>query len=171
MIRLRWTGCTLAATVLTLGLGQPLQAQEGVGHAVVRNLAETRLEPTPGFPPCVRGAVQSGDPATGPSVLVGEMDGGCTVPWHWHTATEHLMMVSGEALIEMRDGTARPLRAGGFGLMPARHVHQFRCTTRCTLFVYSDQRLDIHYVDAEGNPISLEEALMPLERPTREREL
>jgi quercetin dioxygenase-like cupin family protein len=158
------------AAVLTLVGSPPAEAQQAGAHAAVRNPEDVQLAATPGFPACVRGAPQSGDPATGPSVLVGEMERDCTIPWHWHSANEHLMMISGEALIEMRDGTSHPLRAGGFALMPAGHIHQFRCTTACRLFVYSDRALDIRYVDAAGNEISLEQALRAAGQADRERE-
>jgi quercetin dioxygenase-like cupin family protein len=150
-------------TVVAVSLMQCMpylaQAQQAAGHPAVRNLEDLQLVTATGFPACVRGAVQSGDPEGGPFLMVGELETGCTIPWHWHTPNEHLMMVSGEALIEMRNGESLTLRAGGFALMPSRHVHQFRCISTCTLYVYSDAPLDIRYVDAQGREISPEVAL------------
>ena len=34
---------------------------------------------------------------------------------------------------EAKDAKPATLRAGGFAIMPSRHVHQFRCTTQCVL--------------------------------------
>ena len=50
------------------------------------------------------------------------------------------------------------LRTGGFSMLPAHHVHEFHATTACTLYIYSDAPFDIHYVNAEGNEISFDDA-------------
>lgn len=136
-----------------------LATEEGASHPVARNVAEMKFSPTPGFPTCASGSVESGDPATGPSVLLGKLAAGCVVPWHWHTPNETLMIVSGTAEAQPKGGKTVTLRAGGFALMPSRHVHQFRCTTACTLFVHSDAALDTHYVDPSGKELSPDEAL------------
>jgi hypothetical protein len=43
--------------------------------------------------------------------------------------------------------------------MPSKHVHQFRCTTQCLLYIFSDAAFDIHYIDGDGKEISPDEAL------------
>jgi quercetin dioxygenase-like cupin family protein len=122
-------------------------------------MAEVKFAPVPGLPTCAPGFVQSGDPTKGPSVILANVAAGCAIPWHWHTPNEHLMIVSGVVRLEGKDGKPLTLRAGGFAMMPAHHVHQFRCTTACALFVYSDAGFDIHYVDAKGKDLSPVEAL------------
>src|SRR5262249_38313394 len=144
----------ILAVELIICLPQLARGQQPVDQPAGRNMAEVKFEAVPGMPTCAPGAVQSGDPSKGPSILIGKLAGGCSIPGHWHTPNEHLMIVSGVAHVEMKDGKPLTLRAGGFALMPARHVHQFRCTTACTLFVYSDAAYDIHYVDAQGKEIS-----------------
>ena len=69
------------------------------------------------------------------------------------------MIVSGVARVEEKDGKPVTLRQGGFALLSSRHVHQFRCTTACVLYVYSDVAFDIHYVDGQGKEISPDAAL------------
>jgi quercetin dioxygenase-like cupin family protein len=96
-----------------------------------------------------------------------KMEAGCTIPWHWHTPSEHLMMVQGVAHIEMKDAKPFTMEAGGFALMPSRHVHQFHCERPCTLYIYSDVAFDIHYVNSSGNEISPEEALKPMKKSTQ----
>lgn len=152
-----WCG-VLAASFTMLGA----HAARGQGAAVqpaVRNLTEMTVVPVPGLPTCTPGSVQSGDPTKGASVILAKVAAGCSIPWHWHTATEHLILVSGVVRLEAKDGKPATLRAGGFATMPSRHVHQFRCTTRCVLYVYSDAAFDIHYVDGQGQDISPEAAL------------
>jgi len=126
---------------------------------VARKLSENKLGPLPGMPACISMAVESGDPAKGPSVIVFKGTAGCMIPWHWHTPTEHVMIVSGTAKVEMKGGSATTLGAGGYAMMPSKHVHQFTCTAACTAFVASDGAFDIHYQDAAGKEITPDVAL------------
>lgn len=144
---------------LTLCAAGPARGQSVSAPMAVHNLADITLAPFPGMPSCATGSVQSGDPTKGPSIILSKLTAGCVFPWHWHTPNEHLMMVAGTATVEMKDGAARKLLAGGFAMMPSRHVHRFTCAEACTLYVYSDAVFDMHYVDAQGTEIPPESAL------------
>jgi quercetin dioxygenase-like cupin family protein len=126
---------------------------------VLRKLSENKLSPMAGLPSCITMAVESGDPSKGSSVIVFKGTSGCSISWHWHTPTEHVMIVSGAAKVEMRGGSSAILGPGGYAMMPGKHVHQFTCTSACTAFVSSDAAFDIHYVDAEGKEIPPDTAL------------
>jgi quercetin dioxygenase-like cupin family protein len=126
------------------------------------NMTEMKFVTFPGMPTCATGSVQNGDPTKGPSIIISKVSTGCTFPWHWHTPGEHLMMVSGAARIQMKDGKPVTLRAGGFALMPSHHVHQFTCSQTCVLYIYSDAAFDMHYVDTKEQEISPDAALKPL---------
>ena len=127
---------------------------------VVRKMSENKFAPLPGLPACATLAVESGDPSKGPSVILLRGPAGCTIPWHWHTPTEQVMIVSGSGRVEMKDtGQNSVLGPGGYAMMPSKHVHQFTCTSACVAFVSSDAAFDIHYVDAKGGEISPEAAL------------
>jgi quercetin dioxygenase-like cupin family protein len=127
-------------------------------HGAVQNTPDMTFASFRGMPTCVVGAVVDGDPAKGPSVVAVRAAAGCAIPWHWHTANERLMMVAGTAHVQMKDGKSMALTPGGFSLMPSKHVHRFSCDTRCMLYVHSDTPFDLHYVDAQGNEISPEQA-------------
>ena len=134
-----------------------------IGHAqemgVMRTMAENKFEPLPTLPSCVSVAVQSGDPSKGASVILFKATAGCTIPWHWHTPTEQVMIVSGSAKVEMKDtGKTAMLGPGGFAMMPSKHVHQFTCTSACSAFVSSNGTFDIHYVDSKGTEITADAA-------------
>jgi quercetin dioxygenase-like cupin family protein len=139
------------------------QAQPPASEPGARNMSGLKFVPTAGLPTCVQIAIESGDPAQGAFVALAKAKTGCAVPWHWHTGSEQLMIVEGTARVQMKD-TGKPvaLRAGGFAMMPARHVHEFRCTQACTFFLYSDQKFDIHYVDPQGKELRPEDALKPV---------
>jgi quercetin dioxygenase-like cupin family protein len=127
---------------------------------VMRKLSENKFAPLPPLPPCTTVSVESGDPAKGASVIIFKATAGCVIPWHWHTPNEHVMMVSGSAKLEMKDGGhSTVLGAGGYALLPSKHVHQFTCTAACTAFVYSDAAFDMHYVDAKGTEITPDAAI------------
>ena len=145
----------LAIAIVALSFAANVAAED---MGVARNLSENEFRSAPGLPACMKSAVQSGNPAQGPSVIQFKAKGGCLIPWHWHTPTEQVMLVSGTAKVEMRGGPAKTLRAGGYARMPGKHVHQFRCTSACVGFVASDAAFDIHFVDAEGKEITLEAA-------------
>jgi len=127
---------------------------------VMRKMSENKFAPLPGLPECATLAVQSGDPSKGPSVILLKGPAGCMIPWHWHTPTEQVMVVSGSAKVQMKDtGNAAVLGPGSYAMMPSKHVHQFTCASACSAFVASDAAFDIHYVDAKGSEISPAEAL------------
>ena len=129
------------------------------GHALAKNVADAKFAAFPGLPSCTPGSVQSGDPAKGPAIILAKADTGCTVPWHWHSANEHLMIVKGAVRLDMRGGKPVTIREGGYAMLPAKHVHQFVCTKSCLFYVHSEAALDIHYVDKQGKEIPAEQAL------------
>jgi gentisate 1,2-dioxygenase len=100
---------------------------------------------------------------------------GCVVPWHWHTPTEQLMVVSGRGKGEMKDGSPVMLRPGDYLSLPGKGVHQFTCIAACTFFLSSDAAFDIHYVDVSGKEIPPDQALkskakakMPMKKETKD---
>jgi hypothetical protein len=58
-------------------------------------MASSKFVNLPMLPSCMTLSAQHGDPMKGPAVLLLKFKSGCVVPWHWHTANENLMMVSG----------------------------------------------------------------------------
>ena len=137
-----------------------LVAAQADDMGVLRKLSENKLSPMAGLPSCITMAVESGDPSKGPSVIVFKGTAGCSIPWHWHTPAEHVMIVTGSAKVEMKDtGKTAVLGPGGYAMMPSKHVHQFTCTSACSAFVSSDAAFDIHYVDSGGAEISPDAAL------------
>ena len=111
------------------------------------------------FPPCITMAPANGDPASGAFVVMLKGTAGCDIPSHWHSANESLMFQSGKAKLEMKDMPSPTVTAGDYVYLPAKHVHALTCETACKLFVSSDGKFDIHYVDTDGNEIPVEQAL------------
>ena len=133
-----------------------------------RNVTEMKLTAIPNLPTCALGSVEDGDPTKGPAVIFSKVPAGCTIPWHWHTPTERVMIVSGVARVEMKDGKPLILREGGFALLPSHHVHQFSCEQSCQMYIYSDAAFDIHYVNSQGNEISPADAIKAVKEKVTE---
>ncbi len=156
---MRFATCCLAILLTALVLGQLASAQE-MGKSVYLAAATSKFVNFPSVPECTMGAVQRGDPSKGDATLLLKAKAGCKIPWHWHTADESLMMVSGRARVEMKDGSPAVLRAGDFLDLASKHVHQFTCLAPCLLFdVSTGAPFDVHYVDASGNEIPPEQVL------------
>jgi quercetin dioxygenase-like cupin family protein len=122
--------------------------------------AKSKFVNMPVLPQCLTVAVQRGDPGKGPSVLLLKFKAGCVVPWHWHTAAEGLMLVSGTGRAEMKGGGAPiTMRAGDYAFLPGKSVHQFAAMTNVVMFDSPEAAFDIHYVDGSGNEIPPDKAL------------
>src|SRR6266545_7503632 len=77
-------------------------AQESPEKAIINKAGSIKYMTVPNAPPCITIAVERGDPATGPSLMLNKFAPGCIAPWHWHTPNEQLMIVSGALRIEMK---------------------------------------------------------------------
>ena len=156
----------LAISMSFLAVNCPAQTPEPMVYAAA---ATSKFVTMPTVPACMTIAVQSGDPTKGGSTLLLKVKPGCVIPWHWHTANEHLMVVSGSGKAEMKDGKPLSLKPGDFLLLPARGTHQFTASTNMEMFDVSDAAFDIHYVDASGKEIPVEKALTHGAKDTKSR--
>jgi quercetin dioxygenase-like cupin family protein len=102
-----------------------------------------------------------GDPAKGASSFLTRMTADCLVPWHWHHATEEVLLIKGKAVAQMKDGQPVTLEAGAYTQLPANHVHRFRCASKtpCYMYVVADAPFDINYVAADGAALTPADAL------------
>ena len=164
---MRFKGCCLLLTFFAVGLG--LQNASAQDKMVYAGKATSKFANFPGLPKCLMGSVQSGDPSTGASVILGKATTGCVIPWHWHSASEQLMIVSGAAKVGMKDGKPIMVHSGDYLSLPEKNVHEFTCVAACTLFIVPSGVFDIHYVDKDGKDISPDEALKPhIKAPMKE---
>ena len=147
--------CTLSCVVLFFA------ALSGYAQDTPLFVAATgsKFSTPPGVPVCASIAAVKGDSSKEAAVLSIKAASGCVVPWHWHTPNEQLMMVSGRAKVEMKDGAPLNMHAGDYLFLPSKHAHQFTCLSACTLFEQTEGVFDIHYVDKDGNEIPPDQAL------------
>src|SRR5262245_36266962 len=123
----------------------------------------------PNMPTCATAAILRGNPRWGPAWVILRLASGCQVPWHWHTANETLLVVSGAGSVVARDGPPLQFEPGAFAYLPSRHQHRASCSRTCLLFNTADSAFDIHYVGANGEEVSLAEALQLAAQPARPR--
>src|SRR5690242_15998918 len=112
----------------------------------------------PDMPKCASAAILRGNPRSGPAWVLLKLASGCRVPWHWHTANEELVVISGRGNIATKGGPTLQFAPGAYASLPNHHAHRATCTRTCLLFNTADAAFDIHYVDAKGKEISLDEA-------------
>lgn len=156
-MRVRIFGCLF---VVLCCLPLSLTAQ-GSGEMTFAAAKSSKFVNLPGLPACMKVAVQRGDPSKGSAALLLKFAPGCTVPWHWHTAGEQLLLVSGTGTAAMKDGKPAGMNPGDYAYLPAKSVHQFKAATAVLMLDIPDAAFDIHYVDKGGNEISPDEALKP----------
>ncbi len=138
------------------------QSQDQMPYAP---MASSKFMNLPMLPSCMTLSAQHGDPMKGAAILLIKFKSGCVVPWHWHTADENLLMVSGKGKAEMKSGGAHPMAMGDYIFLAGKQVHQFTCISSCVLFDVIGGAFDIHYVDSEGKEIPVEQALKPMAKP------
>jgi quercetin dioxygenase-like cupin family protein len=150
----------LLAVVLFAGCSS-LNAQSVPEKPVVNHAATASFAPVSNIPECAMASLERGDPATGSSTFLLRMTAGCEVPWHWHTADETLLMVSGSLSIHMKDNRPAAARHSDYIFLPAKHAHSAKClgADSCEFFLVSGGAFDIHYVDKTGKEIAMTEAV------------
>jgi quercetin dioxygenase-like cupin family protein len=115
----------LLLTILVAGPAlRPVHAEDKMTHA---GSSTSKFVNFPGLPACMKGSVQNGDPSKGGSVILAKAATGCTIPWHWHTANEQLMVVAGNAKVSMKEGSPATVHAGDYLSLPGKNAHQFQC--------------------------------------------
>jgi quercetin dioxygenase-like cupin family protein len=149
----------MLAVSLALCLPHFAHGEGAADAAAARNMAEMQFGSIPGLPTCFSGAVESGDPSKGAAFILAKLATGCTVPWHWHTAGENVLVVSGTGQMSMKGSKPKTLHSGGFAQLPSHHIHQFHCVKKCTLLIAASGAFDIHYVDAKETEIPADEAM------------
>ena len=149
-----------AANMLVFGLPR-LSAQETGDKAIVNSAATAKFGAVPNAPKCFTVAVEKGDPSKEASVILAKFAPGCVAPWHWHTPSETVMVVSGSLEVQMKGDKTFMAHHGDFVDMAPRHVHRATCqgAAACLVFISSNAAFDIHWVDADGKEIPIEAAL------------
>jgi len=138
------TNRTLAACLAVVISGAALAEEAATG--AIKPLSSVKFSPDNDVK-CLLSALETGDPTAGPSTFILKAPFGCVVPWHFHTAEEHLIIISGTVLAEMSDHQPTRLGPGGFAMMGGHMPHQFTCQGKsaCLMIVAFDRAYDIYW--------------------------
>jgi len=76
--------------------------------------ATAKFSAIPNAPECFTVSVERGDPTKGPSVILAKFAPGCVAPFHWHSPSETVMIVSGSLQTRMHGEAAFLAHRGDF---------------------------------------------------------
>jgi quercetin dioxygenase-like cupin family protein len=121
---------------------------------------------TPITPPCNTIVGTRGDPAKEASTFLVKMTSGCVVSWHWHHATEEVVMLKGTSVAQMKGSKPVTLKRASYSQLPAKHVHRFRCSSKeaCYIFIVGDAPFDVNYVNEDGKAMTAAESMALIEK-------
>ncbi len=92
--------CTLIVLVVLAAVGGSVPAHaEDTGPMVTLDPRKLEFTPIPDMPACASAAILSGNPRFGPAWVLLKLASGCQVPWHWHSANETLVVISGRGAL------------------------------------------------------------------------
>ncbi|MDP2321312.1 MAG: cupin domain-containing protein [Acidobacteriota bacterium] len=148
-------GALLGSLLLPSGLaGSFANAQAPAQEqAVTRTASDAQLTwgPCPPFLPKGCGiAVLHGDPAKDNVDVFLRVPAKSTLPLHWHTSAERMVLVAGELHVTYEGQKTTVLRPGTYAYGPPKRPHTASCAsaTPCVLFIAFESPLDA--VPVEG---------------------
>jgi quercetin dioxygenase-like cupin family protein len=114
--------------------------------------------PPPALPPGSQFAVLEGDPSKAGSsfTIRARFPNGYTVPPHWHTTDENVIVLKGTLMIGLGDkldkGAGKELRVGSYALMPQGMRHFAWSKGETIIQVYGTGPFEVNYVNAADDP-------------------
>jgi quercetin dioxygenase-like cupin family protein len=135
----------LAAALLTGGITTAsLSAQEAPLSRTAQD-ANLKWGPCPPFlPKGCEIAVLHGDPAQRNVDIFFKVPANASVPRHWHTSAERMVLVSGELHVTYDGHKTTVLKPGSYAYGPAKLPHTAECKNAgpCVLFIAFESPLD-----------------------------
>lgn len=97
-------------------------------------------------------AVLHGDPAEDNVDVFFKVPAKSTIPLHWHTSAERMVLVAGELHVTYDGQKTTVLKPGTYAYGPAKRPHQGSCVSSqpCVLFIAFESPLDAVPVETTG---------------------
>ena len=116
-------------------------------QALARSAQDAQLQwgPCPPFMPAGCGlAVLHGDPAKANADVFLKLPANATIPEHWHTSAERMVLVAGELSVNYKGQPRVVLKPGMYAYGPAKLPHSASCagTGSCVLFIAFESAVD-----------------------------
>lgn len=139
--------------VLFLAVGVSGSAAPAQEPALASTAKDAGLKwgPCPPFlPKGCQIAVLHGDPAKPNVDIFFKVPANATIPRHWHTSAERMVLVSGELHVTYDGQKTTVLKPGMYAYGPAKLPHKAECRKAgpCVLFIAFEEPLDA--VQSEG---------------------
>ena len=141
--------CVISSALLALA--SPLAPAAEAPLAFAFTDAQLQWGPCPDFiPKGCEIAVLHGDPAQANADVFFKVPASFTIPAHWHTSAERMVLVSGELRVTYEGQPTTVLKPGMYAYGPARLAHRAACGSGapCVLFIAFEAPVDA--VAAEG---------------------
>lgn len=141
MLKPGWTKSLLVILISAWTLAQ------GQEQAVARSAQDPQLQwgPCPGFMPAGCGlTVLHGDPAKPNADVFLRIPAKTTIPEHWHTSAERMVLVAGELAVRYQKQAEVVLKPGMYAYGPAKLPHTASCrgSAPCVLFIAFESAVD-----------------------------
>jgi len=126
-----------------------------IEQALTQNADDAQIQwgPCPPFLPegCAI-AVLHGDPAQDNLDVFFKVPAKSTIPLHWHTSPERMVLVAGELHLTYDGQEMAILRQGTYAYGPAKRPHHGYCASAdpCVLFIAFESPLDAVPVESAG---------------------
>lgn len=123
---------------------RPAPEQEAHIHELEEDM---EWGPCPDFMPDGCGiAVLQGDPGEENADVLFRMAPDTTVPEHWHTSAERMVLVAGEMVVDYEGQDPVRLTPGTYAYGPAGLPHVTHCESdeECLLFIAFEEPVDAH---------------------------
>jgi len=114
---------------------------------------QVKWGPCPPFLPKGCGiAVLHGDPAKNNADIFLKVPANSTLPRHWHTSAERMVLISGELHVTYDGQKTAVLKPGSYAYGPAKQPHKGECKSArpCVLFIAFESPVDA--VPNDGTP-------------------
>ena len=141
----------LAVAVLAAGIAAGNAFGQEAPLARTTKDRDLKWGPCPPFlPKGCEIAVLHGDPAKSNVDIFLKVPAKASIPRHWHTSAERMILVSGELHVAYDGHKAAVLKQGSYAYGPARLPHKAECRSAgpCILFIAFESPLDA--VPSEG---------------------
>jgi quercetin dioxygenase-like cupin family protein len=147
MLRHGWTTSLLVTLTVAAAFAQ------GREQAATWSAQDPQLQwgPCPAFMPAGCGlAVLNGDPAKPNADVFLRIPARTTIPEHWHTSAERMVLVSGELAVSYQKQPEVVLKPGMYAYGPAKLPHSASCRgdAPCVLFIAFESAVDAVPVSA-----------------------
>jgi len=147
--------CSLMFLLGMVGSSAHAQVPEqGQALASTADDAQLNWGPCPPFLPEGCGiTVLHGDPAKDNLDVFFKVPAKSSIPLHWHTSAERMVLVAGELHLTYDGQETAVLKPGSYAYGPAKRAHKGFCASAipCVLFIAFESPLDAVPIESAGN--------------------